>query len=102
MCAPISIMFSFLLFFLFYFFVSIHNKCSYYIFIFVQTGFVETLKPQFTPGQVVSPPNPSSLTPTPRISQTPEPNPEIESLKEQLKDLSEKLETMRSKYLFFY
>ncbi|XP_073970364.1 dynactin subunit 1-like isoform X3 [Rhodnius prolixus] len=63
-----------------------------------QTGFVETLKPQFTPGQVVSPPNPSSLTPTPRISQTPEPNPEIESLKEQLKDLSEKLETMRIKY----
>ncbi|XP_014272429.1 dynactin subunit 1 isoform X4 [Halyomorpha halys] len=61
-----------------------------------QTGFVETLKPQFTPGQVVSP-GPTVSTPQPVKLQL-EPSPEVEQLKEQIKELSEKLETMRIKY----
>lgn len=65
--------------------------------LYLQTGFVETLKPQFTPGQVVTP-GPALSTPQPAKLQL-EPNPEIEQLKDQIKELSEKLETMRSKYV---
>uniref|UniRef100_A0A0A9YQ70 Dynactin subunit 1 n=1 Tax=Lygus hesperus TaxID=30085 RepID=A0A0A9YQ70_LYGHE len=64
-----------------------------------QTGFVETLKPQFTPGQVVSTPTPPHATPTPtRLLGSVDPGPEFELLKEQLKDYQEKLETMRIRY----
>ncbi|CAA9995379.1 unnamed protein product, partial [Nesidiocoris tenuis] len=76
---------------------------------YFKTGFVETLKPQFTPGLIVSSPAP---TPTPpHGTPTPTPAPtrlnigglpgpqdhshEIELLKEQLKDYQEKLDTMR-------
>uniref|UniRef100_A0A0K8TED7 Dynactin subunit 1 n=1 Tax=Lygus hesperus TaxID=30085 RepID=A0A0K8TED7_LYGHE len=66
---------------------------------FVETGFVETLKPQFTPGQVVSTPTPPHATPTPtRLLGSVDPGPEFELLKEQLKDYQEKLETMRIRY----
>lgn len=70
--------------------ISVDNSEDY------QTGFVETLKPQFTPGQVVSP-GPTVSTPQPMKLQL-EPNPEVEQLKDQIKELSEKLETMRIKY----
>lgn len=73
-----------------------------------QTGFVETLKPQFTPGQVMlSPgqPGPLGLSPgntaginmaggSTNVSLLQQ---EIENLREQLKDLSEKYETLKGK-----
>uniref|UniRef100_A0A1B6C177 Dynactin subunit 1 n=1 Tax=Clastoptera arizonana TaxID=38151 RepID=A0A1B6C177_9HEMI len=62
---------------------SAHNK---------QTGFVETLKPQFTPGQVLPSPNAAPKGPPP-----PDPA-ELESLKSQVTDLNEKLDTMKIKY----
>ncbi|CAH0395302.1 unnamed protein product [Bemisia tabaci] len=62
-----------------------------------QTGFVETLKPQFTPGQVMQPAS------GPASTQRPPPGPVIdpaehEALKSQVKDLTEKLDTMRLKH----
>ncbi|XP_014258931.1 dynactin subunit 1 isoform X2 [Cimex lectularius] len=60
-----------------------------------QTGFVETLKPQFTPGQVVST---ATTTVSSGRALALEPSPELEALKEQHKDLTEKLETLRIRY----
>uniref|UniRef100_A0A1B6CFH8 Dynactin subunit 1 n=1 Tax=Clastoptera arizonana TaxID=38151 RepID=A0A1B6CFH8_9HEMI len=59
---------------------------------FIETGFVETLKPQFTPGQVLPSPNAAPKGPPP-----PDPA-ELESLKSQVTDLNEKLDTMKIKY----
>lgn len=57
-----------------------------------QTGFVETLKPQFTPGQVIT----SPVVQTQRTPQAAFIDPlEHEGLKAQIQDLSEKLETLR-------
>ncbi|XP_065221310.1 dynactin subunit 1-like isoform X2 [Planococcus citri] len=60
-----------------------------------QTGFVETLKPQFTPGQVIT----SPVVQTQRTPQAAFIDPvEHEGLKAQIQDLSEKLETLRIKH----
>lgn len=68
---------------------SYHCKCSY----FFQTGFVETLCPQFTPGLVLTSPS----VQTQRTPQATFIDPiEHEGLRAQVKDLTEKLETMRS------
>ncbi|XP_049823261.1 dynactin subunit 1 isoform X2 [Aethina tumida] len=61
---------------------------------FVETGFVETLKPQFTPGQVLT------TTPTPLTSVEEKINnmqlqQEIENRQQQIKDLTEKLESLK-------
>lgn len=66
-----------------------------------QTGFVETLKPQFTPGQVLASPSTSQTqSPTPRM---PAPVPaidpeEVENLKSQKQDLMEKFDTIKSMF----
>lgn len=60
----------------------------------MQTGFVETLKPQFTPGQ--------AMTSTP-ITSVEEKlihlqySQELENRNQQIKDLTEKLETLKIK-----
>lgn len=61
---------------------------------------METLKPQFTPGQVLASP---SSGPSPAPTQRPPPAPvvdpqEMEELKGQVQDLNEKLETIRSEF----
>ncbi|KAK9712383.1 Dynein associated protein [Popillia japonica] len=61
---------------------------------FIETGFVETLKPQFTPGQ--------ALTSTPITSMEEKLSnlqlqQEVENRNQQIKDLSEKLETLKIK-----
>ncbi|XP_049537461.1 dynactin subunit 1 isoform X1 [Anopheles darlingi] len=68
---------------------------------FVETGFVETLKPQFTPGQSITSPSPA---PTPAPSSTTEDRihilqlqQEIEELRKQNGDLNEKLETLKQR-----
>jgi len=60
---------------------------------FVETGFLETLKPQFTPGQSLISPSPlnSNEDKLHNLQLTQE----NEELKNQLKDVSEKLETIR-------
>ncbi|XP_044259661.1 dynactin subunit 1 isoform X3 [Tribolium madens] len=63
---------------------------------FIETGFVETLNPQFTPGQVIT------TTPTPVTSVEEKINviqlqQEIENRNQQIRDLSEKLETLKIK-----
>uniref|UniRef100_A0A1B6KU69 Dynactin subunit 1 n=1 Tax=Graphocephala atropunctata TaxID=36148 RepID=A0A1B6KU69_9HEMI len=65
-----------------------------------QTGFVETLKPQFTPGQVLASPSTSqSQTPATRPPPPPPVDPEeLDNLKSQVQDLGEKLETIKMKY----
>ncbi|XP_065076699.1 dynactin subunit 1 isoform X3 [Ochlerotatus camptorhynchus] len=60
---------------------------------FVETGFVETLKPQFTPGQSLTSPSPAPSTED-RIHLL-QMQQEIEDLKTQNKDLVEKLETLK-------
>lgn len=61
--------------------------------IFFQTGFVETLCPQFTPGLVLSSPGVQTQR-TPHATFI---DPiEHEGLRAQVKDLTEKLETIRS------
>ncbi|XP_021708546.1 dynactin subunit 1 isoform X3 [Aedes aegypti] len=60
---------------------------------FVETGFVETLKPQFTPGQSLTSPSPAPSTED-RIHLL-QLQQEIEDLKTQNKDLVEKLETLK-------
>ncbi|XP_018575471.1 dynactin subunit 1 isoform X5 [Anoplophora glabripennis] len=63
---------------------------------FVETGFVETLKPQFTPGQAMT------TTPTPitsveeKISNL-QLQQELENRSQQIRDLGEKLETLKVK-----
>ncbi|XP_055613373.1 dynactin subunit 1 isoform X2 [Uranotaenia lowii] len=61
---------------------------------FVETGFVETLKPQFTPGQSLTSPSPALSTTEDRIHLM-QLQQEIEDLKTQNKDLVEKLETLK-------
>lgn len=67
---------------------------------FIETGFVETLKPQFTPGQVLASPSASqSSLMTLSVRGPPPPDPaEMEALKSQVQDLTEKLETIRIKH----
>ncbi|XP_058824294.1 dynactin subunit 1 isoform X2 [Topomyia yanbarensis] len=60
---------------------------------FVETGFVETLKPQFTPGQSLTSPSPAPSTED-RIHLL-QLQQEIEDMKMQNKDLVEKLETLK-------
>ncbi|KAF7279198.1 hypothetical protein GWI33_007604 [Rhynchophorus ferrugineus] len=61
---------------------------------FVETGFVETLKPQFTPGAVIT------TTPTPissiedKISHL-QVQQELENRNQQIRDLNEKIETLK-------
>lgn len=64
--------------------------------IYLQTGFVETLKPQFTPGQALtSAPTPvSSMEEKITIMQIQQ---ECENRNQQIKDLQEKLETLKMK-----
>ncbi|GBP36249.1 Dynactin subunit 1 [Eumeta japonica] len=60
---------------------------------FVETGFVETLTPQYTPGQsITSPPAPSEDKLANLHAQQ-----EITQLKSEVEDLKEKLETLRIK-----
>ncbi|KAK9873195.1 hypothetical protein WA026_021428 [Henosepilachna vigintioctopunctata] len=63
---------------------------------FVETGFVETLKPQFTPGQALtSAPTPvSTMEEKITIMQIQQ---ECENRNQQIKDLQEKLETLKIK-----
>ncbi|XP_044753810.1 dynactin subunit 1 isoform X2 [Coccinella septempunctata] len=63
---------------------------------FIETGFVETLKPQFTPGQALtSAPTPvSSMEEKITIMQIQQ---ECENRNQQIKDLQEKLETLKMK-----
>lgn len=63
----------------------------------LQTGFVENLKPQFTPGQALLSPGVQTQRPSPASFIDPV---EHEALKAQIQDLTEKLETMRRKLIF--
>ncbi|VEN45973.1 unnamed protein product [Callosobruchus maculatus] len=62
---------------------------------FVETGFVETLKPQFTPGQSLTTPTPITSIEE-KISNL-QLQQELENRSQQIKDLSEKLETLKLK-----
>ncbi|CAH1953821.1 unnamed protein product [Acanthoscelides obtectus] len=62
---------------------------------FVETGFVETLKPQFTPGQSLTTPTPITSVEE-KISNL-QLQQELENRSQQIKDLSEKLETLKLK-----
>nr|CAI5831015.1 unnamed protein product [Callosobruchus analis] len=62
---------------------------------FVETGFVETLKPQFTPGQSLTTPTPITSIEE-KISNL-QLQQELENRSQQIKDLSEKLETLKMK-----
>ncbi|XP_025834813.1 dynactin subunit 1 [Agrilus planipennis] len=65
---------------------------------FVETGFVETLKPQFTPGQAMNP----TSTPTSSVEEKLthlQYQQELDNRDQQIKDLSEKLETLKIKRL---
>ncbi|XP_053670945.1 dynactin subunit 1 [Anopheles nili] len=68
---------------------------------FVETGFVETLKPQFTPGQSLTSPSPA-MTPAPGSSTEDrihilQLQQELEESRKQATDLSEKLETLKQR-----
>ncbi|XP_058118563.1 dynactin subunit 1 [Anopheles ziemanni] len=69
---------------------------------FVETGFVETLKPQFTPGQSLTSPSPAP-TPAPGASSTEDRihilqlQQELEEVRKQNADLAEKLETLKQR-----
>ncbi|KAJ8920221.1 hypothetical protein NQ315_011882 [Exocentrus adspersus] len=63
---------------------------------FVETGFVETLKPQFTPGQAMT----TTTTPITSVEEkinSLQLQQELENRSQQLKDLGEKLETLKLK-----
>ncbi|XP_031349690.1 dynactin subunit 1 isoform X2 [Photinus pyralis] len=62
---------------------------------FIETGFVETLKPQFTPGQVITSTAPPSGVEE-KLSQL-QLQQEVDNRSLQIKDLEEKLETLRIK-----
>lgn len=64
----------------------------------LQTGFVETLKPQFTPGIVLMSPNVQTQRPTQTTFIDPV---EHEGLKVQVQDLTEKLEAIKSMKFYF-
>ncbi|XP_066262436.1 dynactin subunit 1 [Euwallacea similis] len=60
---------------------------------FVETGFVETLKPQFTPGAMLAAPTPiTSVEDKLNVLQLQQ---ELENRNVQLKDLNEKIETLK-------
>jgi dynactin 1 len=59
-----------------------------------ETNFLETLRPQFTPGQSLTSPSPSNNPSEDRIHNNQLIN-ENEDLKNQVRDLSEKLETLK-------
>uniref|UniRef100_A0A182JQ22 Dynactin subunit 1 n=1 Tax=Anopheles christyi TaxID=43041 RepID=A0A182JQ22_9DIPT len=69
---------------------------------FVETGFVETLKPQFTPGQSLISPSPAP-TPAPGASSTEDRihilqlQAELEEIRKLNADLGEKLETLKQR-----
>ncbi|KAG8249942.1 Dynactin subunit 1 [Homalodisca vitripennis] len=79
------------------FFAHKPDECSVTL---AQTGFVETLKPQFTPGQVLA--SPSTSQSQPPSARPPPPPPvdpeELANFKSQVQDLGEKLETIKIKY----
>ncbi|XP_037036210.1 dynactin subunit 1 isoform X2 [Bradysia coprophila] len=60
---------------------------------FVETGFLETLRPQFTPGQSITSPAISAEDKLNALQQ----QQHIEELKSQIVDLTEKLETIRQR-----
>ncbi|CAK1556045.1 unnamed protein product [Leptosia nina] len=61
---------------------------------FVETGFVETLTPQFTLGQSITSPLPSSTAVEDKLANI-QAQQEITNLKSEVEDLKEKLETLR-------
>ncbi|KAG5677570.1 hypothetical protein PVAND_007319 [Polypedilum vanderplanki] len=62
---------------------------------FVETGFLETLKPQFTPGQSLTSPSIAPTTSNEDKIHALQLQQENEDLKNQVRDLSEKLETLK-------
>lgn len=62
---------------------------------FVETGFVETLRPQFIPGQPMTSPSPSHSAEEKLL--TLQLQQENEELRGQLRDLAEKLETLKQR-----
>lgn len=62
---------------------------------FIETGFLETLKPQFTPGQSLTSPSPAPSSSTEDKIHNLQLQQENEELKNQIRDVSEKLETLR-------
>src|SRR5690349_13525974 len=62
---------------------------------FIETGFLETLKPQFTPGQSLTSPSPAPSSSTEDKIHMLQTQQENEDLKNQVRDLSEKLETLK-------
>ncbi|KAF5304178.1 hypothetical protein FQR65_LT08072 [Abscondita terminalis] len=63
---------------------------------FVETGFVETLKPQFTPGQAMSTSSPPQMPVEEKLSHL-QLQQELDNRSQQIRDLEEKLETLRIK-----
>ncbi|XP_075989035.1 dynactin subunit 1 [Anticarsia gemmatalis] len=61
---------------------------------FVETGFVETLTPQYTPGQSITSPQPASSTMEDKLANI-QAQQEITNLKAEVEDLKEKLETLK-------
>ncbi|CAD0206474.1 unnamed protein product [Chrysodeixis includens] len=61
---------------------------------FVETGFVETLTPQYTPGQSITSPQPASSSMEDKIANI-QAQQEITTLKSEVEDLKEKLETLK-------
>ncbi|XP_050676576.1 dynactin subunit 1 isoform X2 [Leptidea sinapis] len=61
---------------------------------FVETGFVETLTPQFTPGQSMTSPQPNAAAVEEKLANL-QAQQEITNLKAEVEDLKEKLETLR-------
>ncbi|XP_037299092.1 dynactin subunit 1 isoform X2 [Manduca sexta] len=61
---------------------------------FVETGFVETLTPQYTPGQSITSPQPAASSVEDKIANM-QAQQEITQLKSEVEDLKEKLETLK-------
>lgn len=71
---------------------------------FIETGFLETLKPQFTPGQSLTSPSPalfmgSGVGNDEKFQQMAQLQQENEELKTQVHDLNEKLQTIKQRRL---
>lgn len=64
---------------------------------FVETGFLETLKPQFTPGQSLTSPSPAPSSSTEEKIHNLQMQQENEDLKNQVRDLTEKLDTLKAR-----
>lgn len=63
-----------------------------FVLCYFQTGFVETLKPQYTPGQALSPN--LGVTVEEKLTAL-QHQQEVENLQAEIKDLNEKLETLK-------